>query len=130
MDVLDEVNFRIEMAGEKLAIGIAQDHETKEVLMVAFVNKEALARTLETGKVHYFSTSRRKIWPKGEESGHVQRVREVLVDCDGDALLFKVEQVKGSCHMGYYSCFFRKLKNGRLTVVGEKVFEPGDVYKG
>lgn len=130
MDILNELNFRIEIAGERLAIAIVQDYETNEVLMAAFINREAVARTLETSFMHYFSTSRKKIWFKGEESGHRQAVRDILVDCDGDAVLFKVEQVVGSCHKGYYSCFFRRLKDGKLDIIGKKVFEPRDVYKG
>lgn len=122
-------NFRIEMAGEKLAIAVAQDAATNEVLMVAFMNREALAKSLETGKMHYYSTSRKKLWFKGESSGHIQKIKEVLVDCDGDALLFKVEQSAASCHEGYYSCFFRKLEDGKLKVIGKKVFEPTSTYK-
>ncbi len=127
--IIDAANFRIEMAGEKLAIAIAQDATTNEVLMVAFMNKEALAKTVETGKMHYFSTSRTKLWFKGESSGHIQRVHDVLLDCDGDVLLFKVEQSVGSCHEGYYSCFFRKLEAGNLRIIGKKVFEPASIYK-
>ncbi|MFQ5815458.1 MAG: phosphoribosyl-AMP cyclohydrolase [Candidatus Hydrothermarchaeaceae archaeon] len=127
--LFDAVNFRIERAGEKLAIAIAQDAATNEVLMVAFMNRAALAKTIETGEMHYFSTSRKKLWFKGESSGHIQRVRDMLLDCDGDALLFKVEQSVGSCHKGYYSCFFRKVENGKLKLIGRKVFEPSSTYK-
>jgi phosphoribosyl-AMP cyclohydrolase len=128
-DLLDGIHFRIPLAGEDLAIGIAQDWKGKEVLMVAFVNREALRRTLETGKVHYFSTSRKKIWQKGESSGHVQLLREVRVDCDQDAVLFLVEQVEASCHEGYRSCFFRRVRDGKLETVGERVFDPEEVYR-
>ncbi len=127
--LLEAANFRIEMAGEKVAIAVVQEVKTNEVLMVAFVNRKALAKCLETGMMHYFSTSRKKLWFKGESSGHVQRIREVLVDCDGDALLFKVEQSVASCHEGYYSCFFRKLEDGKLKIIGRKVFEPSSTYK-
>jgi phosphoribosyl-AMP cyclohydrolase len=116
------------MAGEELCLAIAQDQKTGEVLMAAFMNKEALEKTLTKGTMHYFSTSRKKIWHKGEESGHFQKVREVLVDCDGDALLFKVDQAGAACHEGYYCCFFRKLKENRWQLTGERVFNPDEVY--
>ncbi|MFQ5800854.1 MAG: phosphoribosyl-AMP cyclohydrolase [Candidatus Hydrothermarchaeales archaeon] len=128
--ILDKVNFRINIGGEEVAIAIAQDSKTNEVLMVAFMNRAALEKTLETGRMHYFSTSRQKMWQKGEESGHSQEVKEVLIDCDGDALLFKVEQKGAACHEGYYSCFFRRLAENRWEVAREKVFKPEDVYKG
>ncbi len=127
--LMDTVNFRIEMAGEKLAIAITQDVSTNEVLMVAFMNTGALTKTIETGKMHYFSTSRKKLWFKGESSGHIQLVKDVLLDCDGDVLLFKVEQSVGSCHEGYYSCFFRKLEDGNLKIIGKKVFDPSSTYR-
>jgi phosphoribosyl-AMP cyclohydrolase len=123
-----EVNFRINMAGEDLAIAIAQDFESGEVLMTAFMNKEALEKTLETGKMHYFSTSRNKLWLKGETSKHYQLVREAYIDCDGDALLFKVEQSDAACHEGYYSCFFRKIEGDEVKITKEKVFDPKETY--
>lgn len=108
---------------------IAQDWRTGEVLMLAYMNEEAWQRTLETGKVHYFSRSRNKIWLKGESSGHVQVVKEILLDCDLDTVLIKVEQKGGAaCHKGYRSCFYRRLKDGSLEVVGEKIFDPEVVY--
>ena len=128
-DIIKEVNFRVKLSGEDLAIAVVQDCGTKEILMSAFMNKEALEKTLKTGKMHYFSTSRRKLWLKGESSKHYQQVREVFIDCDGDVLLFKVEQEGAACHEGYYTCFFRKLVDGRLEIIGKKVFEPKDVYK-
>jgi phosphoribosyl-AMP cyclohydrolase len=128
--IIDTVNFRIRLGGQNVAIAVAQDHETGEVLMVAFMNREALELTIKNGTMHYFSTSRQKIWHKGEESGHVQKVKEIRIDCDGDALLFIVEQKSAACHEGYYSCFFRKLEEGRWRETGEKVFKPDDVYKG
>jgi phosphoribosyl-AMP cyclohydrolase len=128
--IIDAVNFRINMGGENVAIAIAQDHGTGEVLMVAFVNRDALRLTIEKGNMHYYSTSRQKIWHKGEESGHVQKVMEIRIDCDGDALLFKVEQKSAACHEGYISCFFRKLGEGRWEATEEKVFKPEEVYKG
>ena len=126
--VFDLVNFRINMGGEEVALAIAQDHRTDEVLMAAFMNKEALEKTLKKGTMHYFSTSRKRIWRKGEESGHFQEVKELFIDCDGDALLFKVEQKGAACHEGYYSCFFRKLEKDRWEVTRKKVFNPADVY--
>ncbi|MBI4344592.1 MAG: phosphoribosyl-AMP cyclohydrolase [Euryarchaeota archaeon] len=129
MELLEKANFRIKIGGEDLAIGIAQDHLNKEVLMVAFVNREALAKTIETGKVHYYSTSRKKVWLKGEESGHQQTVKDIFLDCDGDAILFQVEQVKAACHEGYRSCFYRRAVGDGLRVVGERIFDPKEVYK-
>ena len=108
---------------------IAQDWQTGEVLMLAYMNEEAWEKTLETGKVHYYSRSRQKIWLKGESSGHFQIVKEIRLDCDLDTLLIKVEQLGGAaCHKGYCSCFFRRLKDGDLEVVGEKIFDPEVVY--
>ncbi|WP_290901112.1 phosphoribosyl-AMP cyclohydrolase [Ferroglobus sp.] len=89
---------------------VVQDAKTKEVLMLAYANEEALKRTIKTGYAHYFSRSRKKLWMKGEESGNVQKVVEVRVDCDGDAILYLVEQKGVACHTGNYSCFFRKLE--------------------
>lgn len=123
------VNFRLEIAGEKLAVGIAQDCKTREVLMVGFINKESFEKSLKTKLVHYFSTSRKRLWKKGEESGHVQKIKEVRIDCDGDAVLFLVEQKTAACHEGYHSCFFRKLKGGKFSTAEKKVFEPARVYK-
>lgn len=105
--------------------------------MVAYMNEEALKKTLETKKAHYWSTSRNKLWLKGESSGHIQFVEEVLVDCDEDAILLKVKQEGGACHTGYYSCFYRKidledldkLKNTeKLEKIGKKIFEPEEIY--
>ncbi len=129
MDKLD-LNFRHKVGGENLVIAIAQDHISSEVLMVAYMNKEALIKTLETGVAHYWSTSRGKLWLKGESSGHTQEVKEVLTDCDEDAVLLKVKQNGGACHEGYYSCFFRKIENdsGELKLVKEKIFEPEEIY--
>jgi len=110
---------------------IAQDWQTGEVLMLAYINAEAWEKTLATGIATYWTRSRKKIWVKGETSGNVQRVKEILVDCDLDTVIFKIEQVGGAaCHEGYRSCFFRKLEaDGTLTVQGERVFDPKDVYQ-
>ena len=110
---------------------VIQDAETGEVLMVAFMNDEAYRKTLETGKMHYYSRSRDKLWMKGETSGHVQEVKEILIDCDEDTALFKIRQVGGAaCHTGYNSCFYRRAeRDGSLTQIkSERVFDPEKVY--
>lgn len=109
-----------------LVPAIAQDVETGDVLMLAYVSEEALDRTRETGLAHYYSRSREELWQKGETSGNVQRVEDVHVDCDGDALLYLVHQEGGSCHTGYESCFYRSLDG---DVVAERAFDPDDVYE-
>ena len=120
------LNF--EKAGGLIS-AIAQDAATGEVLMIAWMNREALDETVRTGRAVYFSRSRNRLWRKGEESGNVQHVRSIAVDCDGDAVLLKVEQVGGAaCHEGYKSCFFRELRGGELHTVGERVFDPKQVY--
>jgi phosphoribosyl-AMP cyclohydrolase len=110
---------------EGLLPAVAQDAETGDVLMLAYVDEEALARTRETGYAHYRSRSRDELWKKGGSSGHVQRVREIRVDCDGDALLYRIEQEGGACHTGFESCFHRSLDG---ETVGERVFDPDAVY--
>ena len=111
-----------------LVTAIAQDAETGEVLMLAFMNKEAYEKTLETGKAHYFSRSRQKLWLKGESSGHVQTVKEMYVDCDNDAVVMKIEQEGAACHKGYRSCFYRKIVDGEAVIIAEKLFDPDKVY--
>lgn len=123
------MNFRHRVGDQELVIAIAQDYKTSQVLMVAYMNKEAFKRTLETKKAHYWSTSRKKIWLKGESSGNFQDVHEILVDCDADAILLKITQKGGACHEGYESCFYRKLNDGELEVISKRVFNPDDVYK-
>lgn len=109
---------------------VAQDAATGQVLMLAWMNREAFDETLRTGRAVYYSRSRGRLWRKGEESGHVQHVREVLVDCDADTVLLKVEQVGGAaCHEGYASCFFRRVEDGELRTVAERLFDPASVYK-
>src|SRR6202795_4270847 len=101
-----------------LVPAIAQDHQTGEVLMMAYMNREAYDETVRTGRAVYFSRSRGKLWRKGEESGHVQEVKEVFVDCDADTILLKVQQIGGAaCHEGYKSCFFRKVDGDSLRVI-------------
>ena len=111
---------------------IAQDDETGDVLMLAYMNREAYEETLRTGRVCYYSRSRQKLWRKGEESGNVQQLRSIYLDCDADTLLVRVHQVGGAaCHEGYRSCFFRKIdpESGEIEVVGQRVFDPEEVYK-
>ena len=105
---------------------VVQDAKSRNVLMVAYANEEALRLTRTTGFAHYYSRSRKKIWKKGEESGHVQRVRRILVDCDEDCLVYEVEQTGAACHTGHPTCFFRTLDG---TVISDRVFDPEDVYK-
>ena len=111
---------------------IAQDDETGDVLMLAYMNRAAWDETLRTGRVCYFSRSRQKLWRKGEESGNVQELKSVYFDCDADTILVKVKQVGGAaCHEGYRSCFFRQIDpaSGEVTVIGSRVFDPAEVYK-
>ncbi len=109
---------------------IAQDAQTGEVLMVAYMSRESFAETVATGQAIYYSRSRNKLWRKGEESGHVQLVRSIYLDCDRDCILLKVDQVGGAaCHEGYKSCFFRQVTPEGLKVVAERVFDPEQVYK-
>lgn len=133
------INFRHEINGVKVITAIAQDAETNEILMLANMNQEALIKTIETGKAHYWSTSRNKLWLKGESSGHFQQVKEILVDCDMDAIILKISQTGAACHEGYRSCFFRKLntdnniniedlKEEDLEIILERIVNPDDVY--
>ena len=117
--------------GNGLLPAIAQDYKSGKVLMLAYINKASWGKTLETGEVHYWSRSRQELWHKGATSGHVQKIREIYVDCDNDTVLFKVDQVGGAaCHTGFESCFFNKVDTkGNVTIVGEKVFDPDEVYK-
>ena len=135
-----ELNFRLDVGGEKLVIGIAQDYDTNEILMVAFMNKEAVEQTLKTKKAHYYSTSRQKQWLKGESSGNVQTVKEMYIDCDADAIIMKVGQIGAACHEGYRSCFFRQLDINKenididnltdedVKIISERLFDPKEMY--
>ena len=108
---------------------VVQDDKTGEVLMLAFMNNDAWNATLATGKATYYSRTRQKLWVKGESSGNLQLVKEIRIDCDDDTVLLKVDQVGGaSCHTGYKSCFFKKIKGGKSQVIGEPVFDPKEVY--
>lgn len=109
---------------------IAQDAETGEVLMLAYMNAEALDETIRSGKATYFSRSRKSLWKKGETSGHVQHVKEIRVDCDRDTILLKVDQVgNAACHKGYGSCFFSTIEDNEVKIVDKRVFNPEKVYK-
>lgn len=109
---------------------IVQDAATGKVLMLAYMNELAWEKTVETSKAHYWSRSRQKLWLKGEESGHVQKVMDIYLDCDLDAILLKVIQVGGAaCHTGHESCFYRRYAKGRLEVEGSPIFDPKEVYK-
>jgi phosphoribosyl-AMP cyclohydrolase len=128
MDVqLDSLKF--DSAG--LIPAIITDHKTQQVLMMAWMNRDSLGKTIATGKTHFFSRSRNKLWLKGESSGHVQHVKSIRADCDKDCLLIAVEQVGAACHDGYYSCFYNEYSAGaeQWKTVGTKVFDPNAVYK-
>ena len=126
MSWLDEVPWN----GDGLVAVVAQEEKTNRVLTVAWMNRDALKETAETKQAVYWSRSRKKLWRKGEESGHVQKVRELRIDCDSDAILLKVEQVGGiACHTGRESCFFRKLENGKWVTVDPVLKDPKLIYK-
>ena len=126
MSFLDEVPWN----GDGLIAAVAQDATTGRVLTVAWMNRDALSQTAETQQAVYWSRSRKRLWRKGEESGHVQKVRELRIDCDADAILLRVEQVGGiACHTGRESCFFRKLENGRWVTIDPVLKDPSLIYK-
>jgi phosphoribosyl-AMP cyclohydrolase len=125
---MDSELSRLKFDGNGLIPAIIQDHKTGQVLMMAWMNGEALAKTIATKTTHFFSRSRNKLWLKGERSGHLQHVKSIRVDCDADVLLIGVEQEGAACHDGYYSCFYRELEPSGLRVVGEKIFDPDKVY--
>ena len=125
---MKELLEQIKFDSNGLVPVITQDYKTNEVLMMAYMNEEAFIKSMETGKVHYFSRSRNKLWLKGETSGHFQIIKSVNLDCDGDALLIKVEQVEAACHTGHYSCFYRELNKDGIKEISEKVFDEKKVY--
>jgi len=123
-----ELNFS--KSADGLIPAVAQDWQSGEVLMLAYINREAWEKSLTTGLATYWTRSRQKLWVKGESSGHVQKIKEILVDCDLDTVIFKVEQIGAAAwHERYRSWFFRRVENGNLTVTGERVFEPAQVYR-
>jgi len=123
---MDESGVELAFDEAERLPAIAQDATTGEVLMLAYVTPEAVERTRETGLAHYYSRSREELWKKGGSSGHVQEIEEIRVDCDGDTLLYLVEQTGGACHTGYGSCFYRTIDG---ETVGEQVFDPENVYE-
>lgn len=123
--ILAEINF----SSHGVVPAVIQDELTHEVLMVGYMNAEAVRKTLQGPHVWFYSRDKRRLWKKGEVSGHTQMVKEVRLDCDGDALLITVKQHVAACHKGYQSCFFRKVVEDHLAVVGEKKFAPEVVYK-
>lgn len=125
MSWIDKLKFN----SHGLISAVIQDSKTNEVLMSAYMNKEAVEKTSSTGKAHFYSRSRKKLWLKGETSGNIQTVKDIYVDCDKDCLLIKVDQKTAACHNGYESCFYRKLNNGKIEIVGKKIFDPDKVYK-
>lgn len=126
MSYLDEIPWN----ADGLIAVVAQDAKSQRVLTVAWMNRDALRETVESQQAVYWSRSRKKLWRKGEESGHVQKVREVRIDCDSDAILLKVEQVAGiACHTGRESCFFRKLENGKWVTIDPVIKDPSLIYK-
>lgn len=125
-------NFEPRFDSDGLITAISQDAKSGQILMVAFMNKEALELTMKTGQAIFYSRSRKKLWKKGEESGHIQQVKQILVDCDQDCLILKVEVNQGQCHTGYQSCFYRAVKKGslkELEFIAEKVYNPQKTYK-
>ena len=131
-NIEDSLEFTPKFDSNGLIPAIAQDAKTGQVLMVAYMNGEALDLTIQTGYATYFSRSRGKLWKKGEESGHFQKVEQILVDCDQDCLVLKVTVDAGQCHTGYQSCFYRALKKGNgktLEFIAKKVYDPKKVYK-
>ncbi|BCT67252.1 MULTISPECIES: phosphoribosyl-AMP cyclohydrolase [Nitrosospira] len=121
---------KINWSDDGLVQVVTQEAGSKAVLMVAWMNREALKLTVQTGEAHYWSRSRRKLWHKGEESGHVQKVKEIRLDCDEDVLLLTVEQVDGiACHTGRHNCFFNKLENGQWTVAAPVIKSPEEIYR-
>ena len=131
-EIEEGLGFAPKFDANGLITAIAQDARTGQVLMVAYMNNEALNLTLKTGNAVFFSRSRKKLWRKGEESGHVQKIQQILVDCDQDCLILKVSVDQGQCHVGYQSCFYRAVKTGlkdSLEFVAEKVYDPKEAYR-
>ena len=131
-NIEEALEFTPKFDSNGLITVIAQDAETDQVLMQAYMNAEALAQTIKTGRAVYFSRSRQKLWKKGEQSGHFQKVERILVDCDQDCLILKVRVSAGQCHVGYQSCFYRAVKKGtdtKLEFIAEKVYDPKEAYK-
>lgn len=123
------IDLNFGKTADGLLPAIVQDYKTNEILMMAYINEKAWEETLKTGKAHFWSRSRSSLWLKGESSGHVQIIHEILVDCDEDTVIYKVEQLgNAACHTGHRSCFYRVVEEGGLKVRGEKIFDPEKVY--
>jgi len=124
------VKLDFSKSSDGLIPAIAQDYKTGEVLMLAYINEESWAETLKSGYATYWTRSRQKLWKKGESSGNLQEIKEILIDCDDDTVVFKINQIgDAACHTGHRSCFYRKVEGDQIIEVGEKVFNPEDVYK-
>ena len=131
-DIEQGTEFTPKFDDNGLITAIAQDAETGQILMVAYMNRQALDLTIQTGYATYFSRARQKLWKKGQESGHLQKVEQILVDCDQDCLVLKVTVDAGQCHVGYQSCFYRALNKSsdkKLEFKAEKVYNPKEIYK-
>lgn len=131
VEIEEGLSFQPKFDSNGLITAISQDANTGQILMVAYMNAEALELTLQTGNAVFYSRSRKKLWKKGEESGHVQKVQKILVDCDQDCLILKVTVDQGQCHVGYQSCFYRAVKAGSnkiLDLVADKVYDPKKTY--
>jgi len=127
---IDKILEKIKFDEKGLIPAIIQDEVSGEVLTLCYMNKDALQKTLDEGKVYVFRRSKGKLMLKGETSGCIQNVRKVSIDCEGNSLLFEVEQVKAGCHEGYFSCYFRQIdKDGNLNITAERIFDPKQVYK-
>ena len=130
MSKLEETIKGLKYDAAGLIPAVVVDETTKQVLMVAYMNEQSLAATVETGKTHFWSRSRQKYWMKGESSGHTQQVKAIYTDCDVDTLVIEVAQTGAACHEGYQSCFYRRLNDaGEWEVIAEKLFDPNEVYK-
>jgi len=125
----EELELSPKFDANGLITAIAQDAKTGQILMVAYMNKESLELTIRTSRATYYSRSRKKLWKKGEESGHFQKVEQILVDCDQDCIVLKVSVDAGQCHTGHQSCFYRAVENGKLKFIAKKVYDPKEVYK-
>ena len=113
-----------------LVPAVVQDYQSGDVLMLGFMNREAWEKTLASGKATFFSRTRKALWVKGKTSGNTQIIKEIMIDCDDDSVLLKVEQLGGAaCHTGHRSCFFKKIENGSVKIVGKPVFDPKEVYR-
>jgi phosphoribosyl-AMP cyclohydrolase len=123
--IVEEIKFN----ENGLVPAVAQQHDSGEVLMMAWMNADALRETLETGRVCYWSRSRQSLWRKGESSGQIQALKKMQIDCDGDTVLLKVDQSGVACHTGHRSCFYRAVRNGALVTIAEQLVDPADLYQ-